>query len=151
MRYMLDSRSEFFKGRVGRVWYGIRRQVFERVEELIRFRYLRSEVVGIRFEMKCNVNVGGIVYVRDKIAWKVFKCRRILLLGLRYLFLIIRRYIFRNWGWKLRFFKFELLLLLLSDLFFLFFDYLKCRMFFQPYRKLTFITWGIDNLQVVDW
>lgn len=151
MRYMLDSRSEFFKGRVGRVWYGIRRQVFERVEELIRFRYLRSEVVGIRFEMKCNVNVGGIVYVRDKIAWKVFKCRRILLLGLRYLFLIIRRYIFRNWGWRLRFFKFELLLLLLSDLFFLFFDYLKCRMFFQPYRKLTFITWGIDNLQVVDW
>lgn len=150
MRYMLDSRSEFFKGRVGRVWYGIRRQVFERVEELIRFRYLRSEVVGIRFEMKCNVNVGGIVYVRDKIAWKVFKCRRILLLGLRYLFLIIRRYIFRNWGWKLRFFKFELLLLL-SNLFFLFFDYLKCRMFFQPYRKLTFITWGIDNLQVVDW
>lgn len=151
MRYMLDSRSEFFKGRVGRVWYGIRRQVFERVEELIRFRYLRSEVVGIRFEMKCNVNVGGIVYIRDKIAWKVFKCRRILLLGLRYLFLIIRRYIFRNWGWRLRFFKFELLLLLLSDLFFLFFDYLKCRMFFQPYRKLTFITWGIDNLQVVDW
>lgn len=150
MRYMLDSRSEFFKGRVGRVWYGIRRQVFERVEELIRFRYLRSEVVGIRFEMKCNVNVGGIVYVRDKIAWKVFKCRRILLLGLRYLFLIIRRYIFRNWGWRLRFFKFELLLLL-SNLFFLFFDYLKCRMFFQPYRKLTFITWGIDNLQVVDW
>lgn len=150
MRYMLDSRSEFFKGRVGRVWYGIRRQVFERAEELIRFRYLRSEVVGIRFEMKCNVNVGGIVYVRDKIAWKVFKCRRILLLGLRYLFLIIRRYIFRNWGWKLRFFKFELLLLL-SNLFFLFFDYLKCRMFFQPYRKLTFITWGIDNLQVVDW
>lgn len=149
MRYMLDSRSEFFKGRVGRVWYGIRRQVFERVEELIRFRYLRSEVVGIRFEMKCNVNVGGIVYVRDKIAWKVFKCRRILLLGLRYLFLIIRRYIFRNWGWRLRFFKFELLLL--SNLFFLFFDYLKCRMFFQPYRKLTFITWGIDNLQVVDW
>lgn len=138
MRYMLDSRSEFFKGRVGRVWYGIRRQVFERVEELIRFRYLRSEVVGIRFEMKCNVNVGGIVYVRDKIAWKVFKCRRILLLGLRYLFLIIRRYIFRNWGWRLRFFKFELLLLL-SNLFFLFFDYLKCRMFFQPYRKLTFI------------
>lgn len=151
MRYMLDSRSEFFKDRVGRVWYGIRRQVFERVEELIRFRYLRSEVVGIRFEMKCNVNVGGIVYVWDKIAWKVFKCRRILLLGLRYLFLIIRRYIFRNWGWRLRFFKFELLLLLLSDLFFLFFDYLKCRMFFQPYRKLTFITWGIDNLQVVDW
>lgn len=150
MRYMLDSRSEFFKGRVGRVWYGIRRQVFERVEELIRFRYLRSEVVGIRFEMKCNVNVGGIVYVRDKIAWKVFKCRRILLLGLRYLFLIIRRYIFRNWGWRLRFFKFELLLLL-SDLFFLFFDYLKCKIFFQPYRKLTFITWGIDNLQVVDW
>lgn len=150
MRYMLDSRSEFFKGCVGRVWYGIRRQVFERVEELIRFRYLRSEVVGIRFEMKCNVNVGGIVYVRDKIAWKVFKCRRILLLGLRYLFLIIRRYIFRNWGWRLRFFKFELLLLL-SNLFFLFFDYLKCRMFFQPYRKLTFITWGIDNLQVVDW
>lgn len=150
MRYMLDSRSEFFKGRVGRVWYGIRRQVFERVEELIRFRYLRSEVVGIRFEMKCNVNVGGIVYVRDKIAWKVFKCRRILLLGLRYLFLIIRRYIFRNWGWRLRFFKFELLLLL-SNLFFLFFDYLKCRMFFQLYRKLTFITWGIDNLQVVDW
>lgn len=150
MRYMLDSRSKFFKGRVGRVWYGIRRQVFERVEELIRFRYLRSEVVGIRFEMKCNVNVGGIVYVRDKIAWKVFKCRRILLLGLRYLFLIIRRYIFRNWGWRLRFFKFELLLLL-SNLFFLFFDYLKCRMFFQPYRKLTFITWGIDNLQVVDW
>lgn len=150
MRYMLDSRSEFFKGRVGRVWYGIRRQVFERVEELIRFSYLRSEVVGIRFEMKCNVNVGGIVYVRDKIAWKVFKCRRILLLGLRYLFLIIRRYIFRNWGWRLRFFKFELLLLL-SNLFFLFFDYLKCRMFFQPYRKLTFITWGIDNLQVVDW
>lgn len=150
MRYMLDSRSEFFKGRVGRVWYGIRHQVFERVEELIRFRYLRSEVVGIRFEMKCNVNVGGIVYVRDKIAWKVFKCRRILLLGLRYLFLIIRRYIFRNWGWRLRFFKFELLLLL-SNLFFLFFDYLKCRMFFQPYRKLTFITWGIDNLQVVDW
>lgn len=150
MRYMVDSRSEFFKGRVGRVWYGIRRQVFERVEELIRFRYLRSEVVGIRFEMKCNVNVGGIVYVRDKIAWKVFKCRRILLLGLRYLFLIIRRYIFRNWGWRLRFFKFELLLLL-SNLFFLFFDYLKCRMFFQPYRKLTFITWGIDNLQVVDW
>lgn len=150
MRYMLDSRSEFFKDRVGRVWYGIRRQVFERVEELIRFRYLRSEVVGIRFEMKCNVNVGGIVYVRDKIAWKVFKCRRILLLGLRYLFLIIRRYIFRNWGWRLRFFKFELLLLL-SNLFFLFFDYLKCRMFFQPYRKLTFITWGIDNLQVVDW
>lgn len=150
MRYMLDSRSEFFKGRVGRVWYGIRRQVFERVEELIRFRYLRSEVVGIRFEMKCNVNVGGIVYVRDKIAWKVFKCRRILLLGLRYLFLIIRRYIFRNWGWRLRFFKFELLLLL-SNLFFLFFDYLKCRMFFQPYRKLTFIIWGIDNLQVVDW
>lgn len=150
MRYMLDSRSEFFKGRVGRVWYGIRRQVFERVEELIRFRYLRSEVVGIRFEMKCNVNVGGIVYVRDKIAWKVFKCRRILLLGLRYLLLIIRRYIFRNWGWRLRFFKFELLLLL-SNLFFLFFDYLKCRMFFQPYRKLTFITWGIDNLQVVDW
>lgn len=150
MRYMLDSRSEFFKGRVGRVWYGIRRQVFERVEELIRFRYLRSEVVGIRFEMKCNVNVGGIVYVRDKIAWKVFKCRRILLLGLRYLFLIIRRYIFRNWGWRLRFFKFELLLLL-SNLFFLFFDYLKCKMFFQPYRKLTFITWGIDNLQVVDW
>lgn len=150
MRYMLDSRSEFFKGRVGRVWYGIRRQVFERVEKLIRFRYLRSEVVGIRFEMKCNVNVGGIVYVRDKIAWKVFKCRRILLLGLRYLFLIIRRYIFRNWGWRLRFFKFELLLLL-SNLFFLFFDYLKCRMFFQPYRKLTFITWGIDNLQVVDW
>lgn len=150
MRYMLDSRSEFFKGRVGRVWYGIRRQVFERVEELIRFRYLRSEVVGIRFEMKCNVNVGGIVYVRDKIAWKVFKCRRILLLGLRYLFLIIRRYIFRNWGWRLRFFKFELLLLL-SNLFFLFFDYLKCRMFFQSYRKLTFITWGIDNLQVVDW
>lgn len=149
MRYMLDSRSEFFKGRVGRVWYGIN-QVFERVEELIRFRYLRSEVVGIRFEMKCNVNVGGIVYVRDKIAWKVFKCRRILLLGLRYLFLIIRRYIFRNWGWRLRFFKFELLLLL-SNLFFLFFDYLKCRMFFQPYRKLTFITWGIDNLQVVDW
>lgn len=150
MRYMLDSRSEFFKGRVGRVWYGTRRQVFERVEELIRFRYLRSEVVGIRFEMKCNVNVGGIVYVRDKIAWKVFKCRRILLLGLRYLFLIIRRYIFRNWGWRLRFFKFELLLLL-SNLFFLFFDYLKCKMFFQPYRKLTFITWGIDNLQVVDW
>lgn len=150
MRYMLDSRSEFFKGRVRRVWYGIRRQVFERVEELIRFRYLRSEVVGIRFEMKCNVNVGGIVYVRDKIAWKVFKCRRILLLGLKYLFLIIRRYIFRNWGWRLRFFKFELLLLL-SNLFFLFFDYLKCRMFFQPYRKLTFITWGIDNLQVVDW
>lgn len=150
MRYMLDSRSEFFKDRVGRVWYGIRRQVFERVEELIRFRYLRSEVVGIRFEMKCNVNVGGIVYVRDKIAWKVFKCRRILLLGLRYLFLIIRRYIFRNWGWRLRFFKFELLLLL-SNLFFLFFDYLKCRMFFQPYRKLTFITWGIDNLQVIDW
>lgn len=150
MRYMVDSRSEFFKGRVGRVWYGIRRQVFERVEELIRFRYLRSEVVGIRFEMKCNVNVGGIVYIRDKIAWKVFKCRRILLLGLRYLFLIIRRYIFRNWGWRLRFFKFELLLLL-SNLFFLFFDYLKCRMFFQPYRKLTFITWGIDNLQVVDW
>lgn len=150
MRYMLDSRSEFFKGRVGRVWYGIRRQVFERVEELIRFRYLRSEVVGIRFEMKCNVNVGGIVYVRDKIAWKVFKCCRILLLGLRYLFLIIRRYIFRNWGWRLRFFKFELLLLL-SNLFFLFFDYLKCRMFFQLYRKLTFITWGIDNLQVVDW
>lgn len=150
MRYMLDSRSEFFKDRVGRVWYGIRRQVFERVEELIRFRYLRSEVVGIRFEMKCNVNVGGIVYVRDKIAWKVFKCRRILLLGLRYLFLIIRRYIFRNWGWRLRFFKFELLLLL-SNLFFLFFDYLKCRMFFQPYRKLTFITWGIDNLQIVDW
>lgn len=150
MRYMLDSRSEFFKGRVGRVWYGIRRQVFERVEELIRFRYLRSEVVGIRFEMKCNVNVGGIVYVRDKIAWKVFKCRRILLLGLRYLFLIIRRYIFRNWGWRLRFFKFELLLLL-SNLFFLFFDYLKCKIFFQPYRKLTFITWGIDNLQVVDW
>lgn len=150
MRYMLDSRSEFFKGRVGRVWYGIRRQVFERVEELIRFRYLRSEVVGIRFEMKCNVNVGGIVYIRDKIAWKVFKCRRILLLGLRYLLLIIRRYIFRNWGWRLRFFKFELLLLL-SNLFFLFFDYLKCRMFFQPYRKLTFITWGIDNLQVVDW
>lgn len=150
MRYMLDSRSEFFKGRVGRVWYGIRRQVFERVEKLIRFRYLRSEVVGIRFEMKCNVNVGGIVYVRDKIAWKVFKCRRILLLGLRYLFLIIRRYIFRNWGWRLKFFKFELLLLL-SNLFFLFFDYLKCRMFFQPYRKLTFITWGIDNLQVVDW
>lgn len=150
MRYMVDSRSEFFKGRVRRVWYGIRRQVFERVEELIRFRYLRSEVVGIRFEMKCNVNVGGIVYVRDKIAWKVFKCRRILLLGLRYLFLIIRRYIFRNWGWRLRFFKFELLLLL-SNLFFLFFDYLKCRMFFQPYRKLTFITWGIDNLQVVDW
>lgn len=149
MRYMLDSRSEFFKGRVGRVWYGIN-QVFERVEELIRFRYLRSEVVGIRFEMKCNVNVGGIVYVRDKIAWKVFKCRRILLLGLRYLLLIIRRYIFRNWGWRLRFFKFELLLLL-SNLFFLFFDYLKCRMFFQPYRKLTFITWGIDNLQVVDW
>lgn len=149
MRYMLDSRSEFFKGRVGRVWYGIN-QVFERVEELIRFRYLRSEVVGIRFEMKCNVNVGGIVYVRDKIAWKVFKCRRILLLGLRYLFLIIRRYIFRNWGWRLRFFKFELLLLL-SNLFFLFFDYLKCRMFFQPYRKLTFITWGIDNLQIVDW
>lgn len=148
MRYMLDSRSEFFKGRVGRVWYGIN-QVFERVEELIRFRYLRSEVVGIRFEMKCNVNVGGIVYVRDKIAWKVFKCRRILLLGLRYLFLIIRRYIFRNWGWRLRFFKFELLLL--SNLFFLFFDYLKCRMFFQPYRKLTFITWGIDNLQVIDW
>lgn len=151
MRYMLDSRSEFFKDRVGRVWYGIRRQVFERVEELIRFRYLRSEVVGIRFEMKCNVNVGGIVYVRDKIAWKVFKCRRILLLGLRYLFLIIRRYIFRNWGWRLRFFKFELLLFLLSNLFFLFFDYLKYRMFFQPYRKLTFITWGIDNLQVVDW
>lgn len=150
MRYMLDSRSEFFKDRVGRVWYGIRRQVFERVEELIRFRYLRSEVVGIRFEMNCNVNVGGIVYVRDKIAWKVFKCRRILLLGLRYLFLIIQRYIFRNWGWRLRFFKFELLLLL-SNLFFLFFDYLKCRMFFQPYRKLTFITWGIDNLQVVDW
>lgn len=150
MWYMLDSRSEFFKGRVGRVWYEIRRQVFESVEELIRFRYLRSEVVGIRFEMKCNVNVGGIVYVRDKIAWKVFKCRRILLLGLRYLFLIIRRYIFRNWGWRLRFFKFELLLLL-SNLFFLFFDYLKCRMFFQPYRKLTFITWGIDNLQVVDW
>lgn len=47
------------------------RQVFERVEELIRFRYLRSEVVGIRFEMKCNVNVGGVVYARAKIAWKV--------------------------------------------------------------------------------
>lgn len=39
----------------------IRRRVFEYVEELIRFGYLRSGVVGIRFEIKCNVNVGGVV------------------------------------------------------------------------------------------
>lgn len=47
------------------------RQVFERVEELIRFRYLRSEVVGIRFEMKCKRGWSSLC----RIAWKVFKCR----------------------------------------------------------------------------
>lgn len=47
------------------------RQVFERVEELIKFRYLRSEVVGIRFEMKCKRGWSSLC----RIAWKVFKCR----------------------------------------------------------------------------
>lgn len=64
--YVMVIYGGFFKV-LDLIW----RQVFERVEELIRFRYLRSEVVGIRFEMKCKRGWSSLC----RIAWKVFKCR----------------------------------------------------------------------------